>query len=151
MHQIVGIAITSRKVLSQFLDDYTLEQLNKIPVGFSNNMIWNIAHSIVVQQMLVYKLSGLPMILSDEMAEKFKRGTKPEQDVTQEEVIQIQSLLLDPIEKTNEDFENKIFKTYQEFTTLSGVTLKNVEDALIFNCYHEALHLGIIMSIRKFI
>jgi hypothetical protein len=28
--------------------------------GYSNNLIWNIAHIIVVQQMLVYKLSGLP-------------------------------------------------------------------------------------------
>jgi hypothetical protein len=41
-----------------------------IPEGYSNNLIWNIAHIIVVQQMLVYKLSGLPMMISDEMVEK---------------------------------------------------------------------------------
>jgi hypothetical protein len=35
----------------------TLEQLNKIPEGYNNNLIWNIAHVVVVQQMLVYKLS----------------------------------------------------------------------------------------------
>jgi hypothetical protein len=47
------------------------------PEGYSNNLIWNIAHIIVVQQMLVYKLSGLPMMISDEMVEKYKKGTKP--------------------------------------------------------------------------
>jgi hypothetical protein len=31
------------------------EQLNTIPEGYNNNLIWNIAHIIVVQQMLVYK------------------------------------------------------------------------------------------------
>jgi hypothetical protein len=40
--------------------------------GYSNNLIWNIAHIIVVQQMLVYK-SGLPMMISDEMVEKYKK------------------------------------------------------------------------------
>jgi hypothetical protein len=42
--------------------------------GYSNNLIWNIAHIIVVQQMLVYKLSGLPMMISDEMVDKYKRN-----------------------------------------------------------------------------
>jgi hypothetical protein len=49
------------------------DQLNTIPEGYSNNLIWNIAH-IVVQQMLVYKLSGLPMMISDEMVKYKKRN-----------------------------------------------------------------------------
>ena len=69
---------TSRNILLKFLENYSLEQLNTIPEGFSNNLIWNIGHIIVVQQMLVYKLSNLPMHISDVMAEKFKKGTKPE-------------------------------------------------------------------------
>jgi hypothetical protein len=47
------------------------------------------AHIIVVQQMLVYKLSGLPMKISDTLVEKYKKGTKPEQDATQAEVDEI--------------------------------------------------------------
>ncbi len=151
MHQVFDITRTSRKVLSQFLENHTFEQLNKIPHGFNNNLIWNIAHIIVVQQMLVYNLSGLPMMVSDEMVAKYKRGTKPEADATQEEVDAIQLLLFETINRTKADFNEKTFKTYQEFTSMSGFTMRNAEDAMAFNYYHEAMHIGVMMSIRKFI
>jgi hypothetical protein len=73
MQQTLDITRTSRTIVSQMLAGYTLDQLNTIPEGYSNNLIWNIAHIIVVQQMLVYKLSGLPMMISDEMVEKYKK------------------------------------------------------------------------------
>jgi formate dehydrogenase maturation protein FdhE len=151
MHQTFDITRTSRKMLSQYLENYTLEQLNKVPAGFSNNLIWNIGHIVVVQQMLVYKLSGLPMMVSDEMVEKYKKGTKPEGDATQAEVDEIQSLLFETINRTKADFNSKVFKTYQEFTSMSGFTIKNAEDALSFNYYHEAMHMGMMMSIKKFV
>jgi len=151
MHQTFEITKTSRKVLSQILENHALEQLNKIPEGFKNNLIWNIGHIITVQQMLVYKLSGLAMMISDEMVEKYKKGTKPEHIVTQEEVDEMKSLLIETINQTEVDFNNKIFKNYHEFTTMLGFTLKNTEDALSFNYYHEAVHTGIMLGIRKFI
>lgn len=151
MHQTFEITRTSRKVLSQFLDNYTLEQLNKIPEGISNNLIWNIAHIIVVQQMLVYQLSGLPMMVSEDMVNKYKKGTRPESDVTQQEVDEIRSLLFETINRTKADFNSNIFKNYHEFTSMSGFTMRNVEDALAFNYYHEGVHTGIMMNIRKFI
>lgn len=153
MQQVFNITQTSRKILALQLENHTLEQLNKVPVGFSNNLIWNIAHIVVVQQMLVYNLSGLPMMISPEMVEKYKRGTKPEADVTQEEVDKIKTLLFETITQTKSDFEQNRFATtaYTEFTTQLGFTMKTAEEAMQFNYYHEAIHLGIIMSIRKFV
>ena len=142
---------TSRTVLSKFLDNYTLAQLNTIPEGFSNNLIWNIAHIVVVQQMLVYNLSGLPMMVSDDMASKYKRGTKPEHSVSQEEVNALKTLLFSTLEQAQKDFTSDVFKSYTEFTTMSGFTIKNAQAAMEFNNYHEALHTGIMMQIRKFI
>jgi hypothetical protein len=151
MHQTFTITKTSRKALSHFLDTIPLEQLNKIPEGFNNNIIWNIAHIVVVQQMLAYKLSGLPMLVSDEMVAKYMRGTKPENEVTQTEIDVIQSLLFETINKTENDYNDGIFQNFQEFTSLSGFTMSNIEDALSFNYYHEAVHTGMIMSIMKFV
>lgn len=151
MHQTFDITRTSRKVLATFLEKHSLEELNKIPDGFNNNLIWNIGHIIVVQQMIIYKLSGLPMMVSDEMVEKYKKGTKPETDAAQAEVDEMQSLLFETINQTKADYNSKVFKTYQEFTTMVGFTIKNAEDAMSFNYYHEALHLGMMMSIRKFL
>lgn len=142
---------TSRKVLLGFLEKYSLEELNKIPEGFSNNLIWNIGHIIVVQQLLVYKLSGLPTMISTGMIEKYQKGTKPEHNVTQEEVDEMKVLLFSTLEKTKQDFAENVFQNYLEFTSMSGFTMKSAANAIEFNNYHEAMHTGIMMQIRKFI
>jgi len=49
----------NRKILITILDKYSDRQLNKIPKGFKNNLIWNIAHLLVTQQLLTYALAGL--------------------------------------------------------------------------------------------
>ena len=151
MQAILDITKASRRLLAQFLDKYTLEQLNKIPEGFNNNLIWNIAHIVVTQQRLVYKFSELPLPISDEIFEKYKGGTRPNGAVSQAEVAQIQSLLFETIHQTEVDFNNNIFKNYQEYTTSIGFTISTIEDAMSFNNYHEALHTGVMMSIRKFV
>lgn len=151
MNQLFTISETSRNLVSKILENHSLEQLNKIPDGFSNNLIWNIAHVVVTQQLLVYKLSGLQMIVSDEMIEKYKKGTRAEHISAQAEVDAIKSLLFTSIEKTKEDYNNQVFKNFQEYPTSTGFVLRNVEDAIVFNNFHEGLHIGIMMSIRKFI
>ena len=45
---------TSRKMYLKIVENYSLEHLNKIPEGFSNNLAWNLGHIIVSQQGLVY-------------------------------------------------------------------------------------------------
>jgi hypothetical protein len=142
---------TSRKMLNAYFENYTLEQLNKIPEGFTNNLIWNIAHILVTQQILVYKLSGLPMMVSDAMVEKYRKGSKPEQDVTQSEADEIKILLFDSLHKLERDYNNGIFVNYQEYPTSTGFILKSVDGAIEFNNFHEGLHIGIMMSIRKFV
>ena len=110
MEQIFDLNRASRTIIFQILENNSLEKLNKIPEGFKNNLIWNIAHVIVVQQMLVYNLSGLPMRISNEMVQKYKKGTQPEHIVLQEEVDEIKSLLFETIDQTIVDFENGLFK-----------------------------------------
>lgn len=151
MHKTFDVTRTSRKVLSQFIENFSLDQLNAIPDGFNNNLIWNIAHIVVSQQRLVYKFSGLPLRISDEIFEKYKGGTKPNGAVSQSEVEEIRSLLFETIDQTEADFNSGIFRNYQEYTTSIGLTIANIEEAISFNNYHEALHTGVMMSIRKFI
>lgn len=142
---------TSRNLLLTFIENNSLEKLNAIPEGYSNNLIWNIGHIIVVQQMLVYKLSGLPMMISDIMIEKYKKGTKPEHTVTQEEIDEIKILLFSTLEKAKKDFTNNIFQEYSEFTTMTGFTIQSAQSAMEFNNYHEAIHTGIMMRIQKMV
>jgi len=143
------IAIKNRKLLKSFIENHNLEELNKVPKGFNNNIIWNIAHTIVTQQLLVYKLSGLPMVVSEDMVETFKKGTKTERDLSQAEVDTVKGLLFSTIEKTKEDYANRIFQTYNQYTVTTKSTLRNVEEAIEFNNFHEGIHLGYILALRK--
>ena len=141
--------LKSRKFLKDLLENLTLEQLNKVPEGFNNNIIWNVAHTIVTQQLLVYNLSAIPMIISDELVETYRKGTKVERDVTQAEVDLIKGLLFSTIEKTKEDYENRIFQTYHEYTVTTKSTLTNVDEAIAFNNFHEGIHLGYILALKR--
>ena len=143
------IALKNRKLLESFIENHTLEELNKVPMGFNNNIIWNIAHTIVTQQLLVYSLSGLPMVVSDDLVAVFRKGTKTESDLSQAEVDTIKGLLFSTIEKAKEDYKNKIFKTYNEYTVSTKSTLRTVEEAIEFNNFHEGIHFGYILALRK--
>lgn len=150
MDFIFEVLPSTRKYLKNVLENNSLEDLNKIPKGFNNNIFWNVAHLVVSQQVLVYKLSGLPLLVSDELVEKYKKGTKPEAPVTQAEVEEIKALLFTPIEKTKEDYYNGVFKEYQEYVVVTtGNTLRSVEDALQFTVFHEGLHIGYIQALSR--
>jgi len=132
----LDITLKNRIILNSFLKHFTLQELNKIPQGFSNNIIWNIAHTIIIQQILVYKLSGLPTLVSEALIEMYKKDTKPERDVSQEEVEEIKNFLFTTIEKTIEDYNNGLFKTFNSYTVSTKSTLTNVEEAAGFNNFH---------------
>ena len=143
------VTLKSRQLLENILNNHSLEELNKVPEGFKNNIIWNIAHVIVTQQLLVYKLSGLPMMVSEEMVNAYRKGTKTEVDISQEEVDVIKSLLFSTVEKTKVDYKTNVFKNYHSYTTSTNSTLTSVEEAMQFNIFHEGTHLGYILALRK--
>ncbi|WP_445711625.1 DinB family protein [Flavobacterium sp.] len=142
---------TSRETYLNFLEKYSLEQLNKIPEGFSNNLIWNVAHVLVSQQKLVYALSELPFNVSQELVEKYQNGTKPEGFVSSEELAEIKDLLLSTIVKTELDYSEGVFKTFNSYQTKTGFYIANLQNAFEFNNYHEGIHLGVMFQIKKFL
>lgn len=143
------ITLKNRTFLKTYIETLTLEELNTIPKGFNNNIIWNIAHTIAVQQALVYKLSGLPAIVSEDLVETYKKGTKPERNVTQNEVDEIKGLLLSSIEKTQEDYHDNVFQNYQQYTVTTKSILTNVKEAIDFNNFHEGIHLGYVLALKR--
>lgn len=151
MESAFRIWTTNRNIYRDYLEKYSLEQLNTIPAGFSNNLIWNIGHVLVVQQRLVYALSGLSMNVSDELYTNYKPGSKPTTTETQETADFLKSLLISVIDTTKNDYASGKFSSYKEFTTSTGFKLSSTEEAIQFNNYHEALHLGFMINIRKFI
>lgn len=147
----LDVTLKSRKYVYGLLEHLALEQLNKVPEGFNNNIIWNVAHTIVTQQLLVYRLSGLPCMVPEDMITRYRKGTKAENDVTQAEVDAIKNLMFSTIEKTSEDYDKKLFQTYNEYTVTTKNTLTNVDDAIDFNNFHEGIHLGYVLALQRVI
>lgn len=149
MKNIFDITLQNRKRLHKILDATPKEQLLEIPEGYNNNIWWNIAHVVVTQQRLVYKLSGLQIRIPEEFDDRFKKDTTPDGTATDVEIKQIENLLISTIEWMEEDYKNGLFKNFNEYTTSAGVTLKDTDDAMAFNLYHEGLHMGAIISLLK--
>lgn len=143
--------LKSRQLTLKVIQNLTNEQLNKIPQGFKNNIAWNVAHLLVTQQLLCYKLSGLDCLVSAEMIEDFQKGSAPKYKVTNEAFETIKEQFIQLPVKLDEDYSKGIFKNYTEYTTSVNVTLSNIEDAIDFNLFHEGIHLGIILQLAKFV
>ncbi|BDD03337.1 DinB family protein [Aureibacter tunicatorum] len=142
---------TNRKNLINNLEDLTVKELNHTPKGFNNNIIWNVGHALVSQQALIYSTSNLPMHISNELFNLFKSGTKPESELNAKDIALIKFKLTETMEITEKDLGSNIFKNFKSKTTRTGFHLGSLDDAISFNNYHEGIHYGLIMSIRKFI
>lgn len=139
-----------RAIFKKIIDSNSLENLNKIPNGFNNNIIWNIGHIVVSEQLLAYKLSGLDTTLSDEMINKYRKDSKPTGPVSQDEVNEIKDLLISTLEKTQKDYSDGVFTNYHAYTvSTTGNTLNNIDEALQFITIHEGLHYGYILALLK--
>ncbi len=138
----------TRAFFKQCLTANSLTDLNTIPQGFNNNIIWNIGHVVVTQQLLLYKLSGLPMQVSQTLIDRYKKGSKPEKLVSQQEVDEIKTLLHTTLEQLKNDYTSNKFKQYTSYTvSTTGNTLTNIEEALQFVLFHEGIHLGYVMAL----
>ena len=140
-----------RALMLKVIDGLTMEQLNIIPEGFKNNIAWNIAHLVVTPQLLCYRLSGVDCLISEEMIEAYKKGAAPTKDMTAEEFEAIKELFISLPVKMEEDYNVGLFKEYNLYETSVGVTLASIEDALSFNLFHEGIHLGILLGMKKLV
>ena len=151
MNKKFEILKKSRALVLKKVDDLSIEQLHTIPEGFKNNIAWNVAHLVVTQQLLNYKLSGLNCLVSDELIETHKKGTLPTKTFTEEEFEEVKELLIGLPDTLQEDYEAGIFTEFNAYETSLGFTLDSIETAISFNNLHEGIHLGTIMALTKLV
>ncbi|QCX53929.1 DinB family protein [Elizabethkingia sp. JS20170427COW] len=138
-----------RKNLADVLLKTSYEDLITIPDGFNNNMYWNIAHCVATQQLLIYYLSGNPFRIDKYWIEKYKKGTLPNLDVTEQEMEDLHYLLTETSKIMANDYRDDFFTDYSPYSTSMGMDLKNIEDAILYNNIHESLHLGYISAQKR--
>ncbi|HWJ92534.1 MAG TPA: DinB family protein, partial [Flavisolibacter sp.] len=67
----------TRAYLLSLVKDLSTEQLNLVPHGFNNNIIWNIGHMIAAQQGVCYVRAGLKVTIDEALFLAYKSDTKP--------------------------------------------------------------------------
>ncbi len=151
MNEHFALQKITRDNILKLIDGLSLEALNLIPPHFSNNLAWNLGHIIVTQQLLVYRLSGTNCRIDNEYIERYRKGSRPEGPVSQEEIdFLIQQLKISG-DVARVDYQNNHFGTYKTYTTSYGVTLESVEQAIIFNNMHESMHMGTMIALKKLV
>lgn len=143
--------LKSRKRLVQILSETTPEDLERVPEGFNNNIWWNAVHILVVQQLLCYKLSGLPMHIETSLVADYSKGTFPGELPESAAREAICDLMISTPQQLERDYEKGLFTEYTPYTTSAGVTLHNIQDGILFNLYHEGLHMGTVLSLLKMV
>ena len=144
-----NLVLKNRTILSKLLEKFSLNQLNTVPKGYRNSIFWNVAHTIVTQQLLVYGLSNVPMLVDPDLVKTYRKDTKTVREATRDELTLIKSLLFSTIEQTQTDYDNGVFKNYTTYTTSINETLSTVEEAISFNAFHEGIHLGYILAMKN--
>lgn len=149
MNSQIEVLKITRQLVFNAIKDLSLKQLHIIPNGFNNNIAWNVAHLVVTQQLLHYKLAHLDCLVPDELIEKYRKGTKPSEEFTQNQWEEVIELFLGLPDTFEEDFKANIFTEYNQYETSSGFVIKNIADAVAYNTHHEGIHFGSILALKK--
>jgi hypothetical protein len=149
MLKSIEIIRKPREMILNMVKDLSLEQLNHVPQGFNNNIIWNLAHMISAQQGICYTRAGLPIVTEDRFYNPYRPDTKPTTFVGAEDVATIKALFLTTLGQLEADLSNNLFTTYPAWTTRYGVEIDSIEKAIQFLPFHEGLHFGYMMALKR--
>jgi hypothetical protein len=151
MEKYFDIMQKTRINFLHLLDGLTIEQLNTIPDGFNNNLIWNFSHLLATQQAIFYGLSGLAPNVDEHFIKSYRRYTKPEGFISAAEFETIKQNFEWAQQMFFEDYRKGAFNNFKQYTTSFGVQLDTIENAIMFSSVHDGLHYGYAMAIKRLI
>jgi hypothetical protein len=99
----------------------------------------------------MYGLSGVKPLVPQEWIDAYKKGTKPQGDVSQEQVDLIDKALFSSLDKLKEDLSSDLFKNFQPYTTSSKMELESIETAFPFILFHDGIHIGTVLALAKLV
>ncbi len=139
-----------RGLTMKAFDGLDQRQLTTVPAGFNNNILWNAGHILYYTCAMTYGPAGQPIPLPAEYKDLFKANTSPadwKEAPDGAAVLRELGSIVDRIAADNADGKFGAFKGM----TLGPRSLGTIQEALVFHCFHEGLHLGRITSLKKLV
>ena len=128
-----------------------MDELNEIPAGFNNNIIWNIGHLISAQAGVCYARANSPVPIKDDYFQRYRSGTKPERPVDLQEIQEIKELLITSANQLENDYKAGVLSDYTAWTSRYDVEITSIEDAIKFILFHEGLHQGYVLAQKRLV
>ncbi|PST83436.1 DinB family protein [Pedobacter yulinensis] len=139
----------TRRYLLSLVEGLSLEALNAIPEGFSNNILWNLGHLVAAQQGICYLRAGRDMRVDQSYFEAYRPGSVPREPATEQTRARINALLFSTLDELEADINAGVFEHYEPLQTRYGVAISHIGDAVSFLLFHEGLHSGYIMALKR--
>src|SRR5690606_2727627 len=151
MENVFKFIFESRRAFIKLIEELSLEQLNEVPAGFNNNIIWNFGHIVVSTQTLSYTRTGIKEGVSwVKYVDAYAKGTKPTYFVEQAEVNELKALALSTIEEIENDYKEGVVDIITAYAAGTyGATMNTVEDVLTTSIAHDKLHLGYAVAQKR--
>lgn len=140
-----------RKNCLEAIKGLSSEQLHCIPAGFNNNIIWQLGHLPVSQQILVYSRAKISLKVPEAYLPLFRKGSSPQNWEKPADINEIIHYMRETSVALKTDYEKGIFSDYEEYPTSAGLILRSAEDAIAYNYGHENLHYGNILAMKKLV
>ncbi|MEM8559099.1 MAG: DinB family protein [Bacteroidota bacterium] len=150
-HPAIRLLAETRGFALRIVDDLSPEELRTIPPGWNNHALWHLAHLAVTQQLLHYGLSGLPLLVDDDLVTRCRKGTSPADwpDGWEPDEDHARTLLTELPQRLAEDYVAGRFEDYETYPTSTGIVLDSFETALHFNNVHEGIHIGLLLALKR--
>lgn len=151
MEKQLDILTHTRKNFAALVDSLSLEAINKIPAGFSNNIAWHFCHIVASQQVICYTRAGVQPRLAQEHVDRYRNGTRPEVLIEQGEIDFFKQQSLSLLDELVKDRETGLLNNYQPFKAMYGVELRTIDDAVHYFATHDSLHYGYAQALKKLV
>lgn len=135
-----------RSITLQIVDGVTEQEADVVPPGFSNNIRWNLGHIYLDQFLWIQHLTKEAIPLPDGYHTWFAHGTKPSDwRGSVPSLVELRQLLAGQIGWIREQYGHRLEEEFP--ATESG--MYTIAQVLVRTIYHEALHVGTMLAMRR--
>lgn len=147
---IFGLFERTRKSILGYTAELTPEQRSIVPVGFNNNIHWQLGHVIFIADAIVFGFAGKNAQVPAEYRTFFGPGTKPADWTTEapawEELLDLFTKQTQMFRETFAGHTNEPVANKDNFAKAD-----TIGDLLELNTMHESSHSGMINAMSRLV
>ena len=147
--QLFRTVHAARGYFLQHVKDLSPDQLLAQPPGTNHNILWNIGHIVYTNASVCYGPAGQALPVPQNYEQLFKGGTSPKNWSSTPDIAEVLSCFKRQNAALQQDYAAGKFANYKPLPLAPGYIVESFDDANAFNCFHEGIHVGMVMKLRQ--